>query len=265
MSVFALGLVAGGARADPTEIGPTGGAFLPTASVLADNEYIIAGDYYNTVDNTTWPMRLSFGVTPRLEIGASLTGNSTSVVWGLNGKYACSLFDRPGFAVGGLYRNARDINLRASQVYLVYTHPFSRPGAGALMRATGGVNWTLINFPELGHEQKVRFFGSIDATFRQRLSIGGEIQSASFGLGEDHPLTSVWARYAVTEHLAAQVGLSNADPLGVLSTDHHRLFAGLSYSFGPGEPFDLIPSDPRVAEVRGGPYEPRPRGAGGSF
>lgn len=215
--------------AEQTLIGPTGGAFLPTADNLG-NGVQISADYYDTEGDSTIPLRLTWG-QKNFELGGMWAFNDTSDLWGLNAKYSFPIMGYGGFAAGALYLDTRDIDLKAWQGYLVYTHPFSKPDARTQFRGSLGVNWTRVE-DFIGNENKFRVFGSADARINDEWTVGAEIQSRARDIGDTDPLTSVYARYRVNDRWGVQAGLSNASPFGVIATDDHNFFVGVNYGFG---------------------------------
>lgn len=227
--------------AEQTLIGPTGGAFLPTADNLGSGVQV-AADYYDTDGDATIPLRLTWG-NKNVELGGMWASNDSSDIWGLNAKYSFPVMGLSGFAAGALYLDARDIDLNAWQGYLVYTHPFSKCDAETQFRGTLGVNWTSVDdrFDDglddgclsiSGDDDAFRVFGGIDVRIKERWLVGAEVQSSSGDLGDSNPLSSIYARYRVDDRWGLQAGLSNASPFGVIASDDHNFFVGVNYGFG---------------------------------
>jgi plastocyanin len=233
-----IGKVAGPAVEGQTLIGPTGGAFLPTSDVLEMGVTDLAVDWYDTESTDTIPVRLLAGVGYGTEIGGVYEFNSDNDVWGANFKYVYPIFNNQPLSLGGLYLDMRDSDLTAYQAYLVHTHTFTKPEAAQTFRATLGVNWTQIDSGPAENDE-FRIFGGADFTFACGLTIGAEVQSADSDLGDDSPLSSVYARYRFNDRLRAEVGYTNGATIGVLGADDHNIFAGLSYALGH-EPYRLM-------------------------
>ncbi|HEY3378875.1 MAG TPA: hypothetical protein VGL77_15425 [Armatimonadota bacterium] len=228
--------VASLAFAYPTLVGPTGGATLPTGDITP-SRIDVAGDFYDTTGQQTYPVRglFSYG---SWELGGAYTFNRADNVWGVNGKYNFPIGGHPDFALGAIYTQQQHTDVNATSVYLVHTHPFSG-GHMAMtqmanptgLRGNIGIDWTSVDFKPGTHTALRAFIGA-DYTFADRLSIAAEYQTKSGRLREDRALSSLVVRYPFSALLGAEVGVSNVSPLGLFGGDDHRLFAGINITFG---------------------------------
>ena len=83
----------------------------------------------------------------------------------------------------------------------------------------------------------LREYGSLEAYARNGMVVGLEYQASNSGLaGDDQPLASAVIRFPLSDKLAGQVGVTNAD--GFVGTDKARIFLGVTYVGGKGSSKD---------------------------
>jgi hypothetical protein len=265
--ILSLGIAAGmlvsacAAYAYPTLAGPTGGLALPNAVVAPAGSFNVAADYDRTGKTgteigDTVPVRVVYGIAKGFELGADYgfqkLGDENGNNWGVNLKYATPL-KVAGFALaaGGLYNKTKvDVlaeNLTATEFYLVGGTVL--PLAGKSVNLSLGANWTEGKAKIAGLEGKasgIRAAASVDAMLASNLCLGLEYQTAKKDL-DAKPLSSIYARYAVTPMIAVQLGYTNAGLFNAsdvtpaasgvvgantLGTSKHHLVAGLNFVFG---------------------------------
>ncbi len=235
MLVAAVLAIASTARAAyPTLFGPTGGAALPTGDVIMQNELDVAVDYYNERDNNSVPVRANYGIIRGLEIGGLFDFRQHDQAWGVNAKYALPLFGFGGLALGGFYNATTNGDDKGSQIYLVDTMPFTKADTGVLLRGTLGVNYTWTDLAATGKNNGVRAYIGADATFPgiNNAMLLAEYQIRTSSVPDARSVASVAVRYPFTPSLSAQVGFTNADPIGLIGTRDYRVFVGASLALG---------------------------------
>jgi hypothetical protein len=218
-----------------TLFGPSGGAVLPTADIMEQGRVEAALDFFDTDGDSTLPLRALWGLKPNLEVGGMFSFNDASDVWGLNAKLGTRFIatDAGGTAVGAQFMDVRDLDGEAWQVYGVHTHSFGSVGGPGQLRGSIGVNWTQIDFFDFD-DSALRIFGIVDYMLANGWTFGVEMQSGDGDVGDDGPLSSIWARYHLNDRVMLQGGFSNAAPGGLVSGDDHNIFFGASYAFGGG-------------------------------
>jgi hypothetical protein len=234
MLVAAVLAIASTARAAyPTLFGPTGGPVLPTGDVIQQGELDIAADFYAQEDNNTVPVRLNFGIVRGLEVGGMFAFREVENVWGVNAKYALPLFGLSGLAVGGFYNAGVDSGDRGGQVYTAYTQPITPLDSAVLLRGTLGLNYTWTNIADVDNNGLRPYIGA-DATFRDlnNAQILAEYMVRTSNVPDARSVASVAVRYPFSPQFSAQVGFTNADPLGILGTSDYRVFAGVALAWG---------------------------------
>lgn len=267
ISAFALTTAA---FAYPSLLGPTGGAFLPDASVQPHGTVTIALDQYadnSVVDgigqlqNAT-TLRAVNGCGRNLEIGAAYTfhgfqqdadvpSNVNEDNISINAKYL--LINNPkatSLGVGVVLMNfPNESNLEPllynndlapiadiSQIYGVATFKIAdAKGPMPAIRGSIGVNCTEFDYGEdADSESSTRPFASIDLAFP--LQQGGR---AIRVIGEwqqpdsnidDNPLESVVVRVPLSKWFHAELGTSNAIN-GVIGGDTQNLFGGIGLTY----------------------------------
>lgn len=248
IAVALMAMACAAYAAYPTLLGPTGNGVLPTAAVQPAGQLSAALDLYNTDDDdlgvgNTLPLRVVYGVTPNLEIGAGYTKVSTDgddiTMWNVNAKYATPV-NLLGFAwSAGLVYGSADIaggDITATQLYWVGDRTIALAENTPALNVTAGVNWTQID-PDGGDTlDAFRFFGGVSAAITPKLTGSLEMQSAA-GDFDEKPMGAITLRYAFTPALTAQVGYTNSF-LGVIgNTDidgeaTYNPFVGINYTFG---------------------------------
>ena len=223
--LFTLGIAlafACAAYAYPTLTGPTGLATVPTTSIAPIGQFQLAADWYNTDPDTTVPLRLLYGATDNLELGATLIFTEDDA-WGINGKYV-SPFNVVGFGVAfGAQFLSADADI--TQLYAVGTRALSDDVTP--LNATVGLNWTDVS----GGGDGLRLFLGLEAILAENLRLAAELQTKR-GQLEASSLWSLVGRYAFNEALTAQLGLTNGPILG---GDDHEFFLGFAYAFSAGQ------------------------------
>lgn len=146
----------------------------------------------------------------------------------------------------------------ATQAYLVGTRQLMADrDALVSLNGTLGVNWTKVEresttgpaavatlvvgppVPTAGNttvssnESAFRLLLGLEAEFANGLRAAVEFQTKNSDLETD-ALSSIVVRYPFTPALTGQVGYSNAG-FGLLGSDDHNLFTGISYAFGAAE------------------------------
>jgi hypothetical protein len=223
LSILGIALAfAYAAGAFPTLTGPTGLASLPTAAIAPTGQFQFAADWYDTDPDTTLPLRLLYGAGDNLELGATLIFSGEDA-WGINGKYVTPL-DLIGFnlAIGAQHLSA---DADFTQIYFVGTRAFGDEVTP--LNGTVGLNWTRMSNGT--SEEGVRVFLGIEAILSDDLRVAGELQTRKAALGDDRALWSLVGRYAFSEELTGQLGVTNGPIVG--GTDHH-FFLGAAYTFG---------------------------------
>jgi len=243
--VAALLAFACAAHAYPNLSGSTGYIQAPTASVIAPGSFGIAADYVGSKDDNnnqkdSYPIRLQYGVMNALEVGFGYDGNAFDgkSLWNINAKYKLPYeFSGIQTAVGASYGQTPTLpdwggkELKATQLYVAGTDKFN---VGIPLGVTLGVNWTQLQNVNKNSGWRIQL--GADAEVYKNTWILADLQSiAKMGDMTGHMtgqknLWSLGARYAFTQDLSAEAGVTNGMYIG--ETKKANFFVGVDYVFG---------------------------------
>lgn len=206
--------------------GPSGAIMLPTADTAVDGQFTLAATGYDTINEATYPVRATFGLSDTWEAGAVYAINNTANIWGVNAKFSEPDSGGRRTAIGALYLAADGVNTTVDQVYIARTHPFFSASNDSQLKGTIGLNWTRIDQTVVENEG-VRLYGAIEYINDGNLSFYAEVQSRDPELGDTRNLVSAGIRYPTNKQVLFELGVSNATPLGVQGQTPTRWFAGI--------------------------------------
>jgi hypothetical protein len=214
--------------------------------MMAPGRVEAAIDWFDSDPDSTVPLRVLWGARENLEVGGMFSFNDASDVWGVNAKIGTRFLSGPsgGTALGFKFVDARDVDSDGWQVYGVHTRVLGNPWRTAQLRGSFGVSWTHVDYFTF-NDDAFRIFGALDAVMDNGWIFGVEMQSGSSRVGDDGPLSSIYARYRVNDRVTLQAGFTNAALGGLASSGDHDIFLGASYAFGGGsggENLELAPT-----------------------
>ena len=246
----------------PALTGPTGGATQPDAAVIDQQVIGVAVDYLNNGEGdlgNSIIARVQYGVAENTEVGFAYTMQDIDDVqytaalaeeppstssgsfnaWSLNAKRTMALSDRINGGLGIIYQDWHDLpgsDMKRSftQIYAVASSVLKEAdGTMPAIGASLGVNYTMGELSD-GYENyddsAFRAFLAMSATFQSGLSLIGEFQTKA-SYFDSKPLSSVVARYPISEKLSAQLGVTNSQ-MGISGGSTHNFFGGLTMNFG---------------------------------
>jgi hypothetical protein len=211
-----------------TLTGPSGLVTLPTAAVVAPGQLVAALDYYNTDDDATIPLRVTYGIAPGWEAGARYAINDTANVWAVNAKYLTPLSIADFRLAAGAQYSQSDASpsTQVTQAYLTGTRTLlEAKGKAPAVTGTLAANWTKVAPGTNGVRAALGLQADCSLT---HASVIAEYQTKSSRLGEADPVWSLAARYPATPQLTVQAGLTNG---ALLAQKGSNLFVGASYAF----------------------------------
>jgi len=244
--VGALLALASGAYAYPTLTGPTGGAVLPDADVAGLGQLNVAADWVNEdtflgvsgldVD-PAFPVRATFGVAPGWEVGAAYTfqnvpnasGNLDG--WGVNAKYQLKYaLAGANLAIGAQYQDLNDLDLQATNIYLVGTKRFTAASErGPGVTASLGLNFVDADLASVS-DSSFRPYLMATLDFTNKASVVAEYRFKDSDF-DNKALSALTVRYPFSPALTGQIGVTNSFR-GIFGGEDHNVFAGINYSWG---------------------------------
>jgi hypothetical protein len=249
--VAALGLCPAVAAAPSLE-GPTGIVGVPSTAVpdpgigeLSLSWQDISGDESRTL------VRAVYGVAPKWEVGGLWWKDKNSgdiKTWGINAKYQVMREPEQQFGLAlGLGYNKWDVNIpgavppafdfKWTQYYAVLSKRLSTAAEGresALGQVTGLAGLVgergEVSVPGVGSdsESDTSLMLGLETVLHDGTYVGLEWRQAWEDVGDD--IFSIVARRKINPELSAELGWTNsAGPWGM---EDHRIFAGISYTWG---------------------------------
>lgn len=237
------------AMAYPTLSGPTGQAVIPTG-YTAGSGFTVAADWQDLEEGSAIPLRVLFGLGSNAELGAAYTifddatldgvddgGVELDNAWNVNGKFAVGRFLGGQGALGAQWSTFDtnvDFGVDFLQAYFAWTGCFDPTGIGRPNTSlTWGVNWTQAD-PDVGDTSDAfRFFAGVGFGLTDKLALLAEYQTEDEDVFDTDPISAITARYWLSRTTGLQVGYTNALG-GMIGTDNHNLFAGLTFGLGGG-------------------------------
>lgn len=249
-------LLASLAQAGISLLGPTGGGQLPTAGTVgADNMSLFLGrvneaeDFVDAEIGDVTAVRSLYGINDRIELGGGFDFQSLHLLgisaepteftnWNaatVNGKVV--LPAKPvGFdlAAGFVFYRFSQSEENFSQLYLVGTKQFAGGDEGK-MKIFGSVGASYNDYTAestddtTGYSKSfVRGFANVTAAW-PKFSLTAEY--ATKVDDEDDALTALTARYMINEQYSVEIGTTNGTAAGLMTTDDHNVFFGISSTF----------------------------------